>query len=518
MSSSSKESHASGSTAKDSSKTSSTSASASQFYFACRNNEIDVVTSLLPKLSLKQIDQVEPNGSTALHAAAYFGNEKIVELLLSKGAQRTIKNRFGNTPVDEAKTENIKQLLKPSEKRRSERMNRFTSSAGPSFEWIFVKGDPSSYASFNRESLLKCRTDEEFHRLCRGIQQQYVNENGPLTDVDGIDEIRQYVDKAIQNNDPTLIVRAYTAQTGFFQRLNEDLAQMPTHWSGIKHERNIASIMLFHPVFESCSFTGETYRGMNMSSNDLQEYVVHSIFMNKTFLSTSKERSQAQLFIPNKKSDQSSKKHRVLCIYHIKHNSTALAIEHISLYPTEKEVLILPYASFKVKSIRQSDGESDSITEMQLEEQDPVKWTLKKSHHSSQSHTSVKKVGGGKKDNDAYDKMFKDSQEKGTIDPADLAKWKEQSFGIDPASDTYAKIWNDAKKGKISKTDLDKWKKQCGNDQSDDDFDLQSIDGENNPSVFTASNQQSYSTKKSYSSTNPSDHHKLLAQFLEDSD
>ena len=129
-----KELHPADSTAKDSSNTSSTTAQASQFYFACRNNEIDIVTSLLTKLTLKEIDQLEPNGSTALHAAAaYYGNEKIVQVFLSKGAQRTIKNRYGNTPYDEAKTEDIKNLFKQPEKPRTQRMNRFTSEQGPSF-------------------------------------------------------------------------------------------------------------------------------------------------------------------------------------------------------------------------------------------------------------------------------------------------------------------------------------------------------------------------------------------------
>ena len=513
-----KESHTAASVAKDSSSASSTTAHASQFYCACRNNEIDVVTSLLPKLTLNEVDQIEPNGSTALHAAAYYGNEKIVQLLLSKGAQRAIKNRYGNTPYDEAKTDEIKKLFKQPEKPSTERIDRFTSEKGPSYEWIFVKGDPSSYASFNRESLLKCETEEEFKRLCRGIQQHYVNEGGPLTNVKGIGKIRRYVDRAIEKNDPTQIVRAYTAATDFYPRLNVDMAEMPTHWSGIKHERSIASIMLFHPVFQSYSFTGRTFRGMNVSLKDLQEYVVDSIFMNKTFLSTSKERTQTKSFFLDKNLDKSSKKYQVLCIYQIKYSSTALAIENISKYPDEKEVLILPYASFKVKSIREIPGETGTtITEMEVEEEDPVKWTLKKSHHSSQSHTSVKKVTGGKKD-DAYDKMFKDSQEKGAIDSADLVKWKQESFGIDPAADTYAKMWNDAKKGKLSKSDVVKWKKECGAAAGDDDSDLESIDGENNPNVFTASNEQSYVTAKSYSSNGPFDKKFFLSKLLDDSD
>jgi hypothetical protein len=138
---------------------------------------------------------------------------------------------------------------------------------------------------------LKCRSDDEFDRLCRGVRQYYINENGPLADVEGIHVVRSFFDKAIKNNDPIQIVRAYTAETGFYNRLNQDLSQLPTHWSGSKHERNIASIMIFHPVFQTFSFIGETHRGMNISLEDLNEYVVNSVFMNKTFLSTSKRKN-----------------------------------------------------------------------------------------------------------------------------------------------------------------------------------------------------------------------------------
>jgi hypothetical protein len=173
--------------------TSSTATKPSKFYMACRNNEIDTVISMLPRVTLEEINQIEPNGSTALHAAAYYGNEEIVELLLSKGAARMIKNMHDCTPYQEAKTKEIKKLFERSDRAERKSKGRFTGEKGPSFEWIFVKGDPSSYASFNRESLLKCRSDEEFDRLCRGIRQYYINENGPLADIEGIKLISSFI-------------------------------------------------------------------------------------------------------------------------------------------------------------------------------------------------------------------------------------------------------------------------------------------------------------------------------------
>nr|ACD54640.1 unknown [Adineta vaga] len=212
-------------------------------------------------------------------------------------------------------------------------------------EWIVVEGYPSLYASFNHESLWRCGTNDEFQRLCHGIRQQYINENGPLANVKLIDAIRLYFDRALQNNDPEEVVRAYTAQTGFYTRLNEDLSQMPTHWSGTKHERSIVSILLFHPELQQYKYTGETHRGMIMSSD------VGTIFMNKSLLSSSKESEKAQSFM---KDPKSSVKHTVICTYRIQNDSTALNIESLSIFEEEKEVLILPCVTFKVKSIRKS--------------------------------------------------------------------------------------------------------------------------------------------------------------------
>jgi len=112
--------------------------------------------------------------------------------------------------------------------------------------------------------------------------------------------------------------------------------------------------------------------------------------------------------------------------------------------------------------------------------------------------------------------MFKDSQEKGKIDLADLAKWKQESFGIDPA-----KMWNDAKKGKFSKSNVGKWKKESGiftNDNDHIDSDLESYDGENDPTIFTASNEQSFAKTKKFTSKQPFDMKELMTQFENDSD
>ncbi len=87
------------------------SSSISVFYDACRKGNFDLLQQLLPSMSLEEINKIESNGSTALHAACYYGHYDIVKLVLDAGASRSIRNRKYNlTPFDEA-NEQIKKLF-----------------------------------------------------------------------------------------------------------------------------------------------------------------------------------------------------------------------------------------------------------------------------------------------------------------------------------------------------------------------------------------------------------------------
>jgi hypothetical protein len=61
-----------------------------------------------------------------------------------------------------------------------------------------------------------------------------------------------------------------------------------------------------------------------------------------------------------------------MCIYHIKHQRTALHIENASQYANEGEVLIMPYTVFKIKNVEHitlsSLPKGDSMTQIELEE------------------------------------------------------------------------------------------------------------------------------------------------------
>ena len=49
---------------------------------------------------------------TPLHLAALHGNTEVVDFLLKKEADPNAKDEYGQTPLDRAKNEEIKQLLR----------------------------------------------------------------------------------------------------------------------------------------------------------------------------------------------------------------------------------------------------------------------------------------------------------------------------------------------------------------------------------------------------------------------
>ena len=58
------------------------------------------------------------DGSTALHGAAYYGQELVIQLLIENGIDTKIKNNFGSTADQEAQTPIIKELILKSNEDR----------------------------------------------------------------------------------------------------------------------------------------------------------------------------------------------------------------------------------------------------------------------------------------------------------------------------------------------------------------------------------------------------------------
>ncbi|CAF5070066.1 unnamed protein product [Rotaria sp. Silwood1] len=167
-------------------------------------------------MSLEEINKLEPNESTALHAAAYRGHEEIVELLLQKGACHTTVNKYNCTPLDEAATDKIKQMI-----RRRRNQTRFVSE---SIEWILQTDNADFQAHQYWKKLETYGGDPKFHELINYIKRNSLEKE--LKSIEDIDTVIKYFNVAIDKRDPVYLLQAYTAETGFYSALNVHLTQL----------------------------------------------------------------------------------------------------------------------------------------------------------------------------------------------------------------------------------------------------------------------------------------------------
>ena len=78
-------------------------------YIAARSGFYDLTSILISQGS--PVNHCQVDGSTPLHAGAYFGQTEIVMKLLECGADPTIKNRWNHTPMDEAENNKITEAF-----------------------------------------------------------------------------------------------------------------------------------------------------------------------------------------------------------------------------------------------------------------------------------------------------------------------------------------------------------------------------------------------------------------------
>ncbi|CAF0940986.1 unnamed protein product [Adineta steineri] len=330
--------------------------SLSEFYIACRYNDIGKVKKLVNIVSVEEMNRLEGSGTTALHVACYYGHVEVVRLLLQvHGLSRTMLNKYGCLAYDETANAEIKELFKtyPGS-------DRFVANSGK-VEWLLVTPTVRETATHRHHILEEIGTKRSFTALTEKILEYYLEKY--MRDIKGYNVIKSYFEEAITINDPTLLLKAYTAETGFYTRLNVHLAGNADE---AKEERmSYVGIISYNPAFEKYSFIGIVFRGMRITEEDLAEYSVKSQIMTKSFLSTSKDVCVANRFAfkqnEQRNIDGKEVKFSCICTYKVQNPRTALNIADISLYPYEKEVLIIPYSVFTVISITKPEGEQQSV-------------------------------------------------------------------------------------------------------------------------------------------------------------
>ncbi|CAF2445596.1 unnamed protein product [Rotaria sp. Silwood2] len=187
--------------------------SLSEFYLSCRAGDLDTIRRPLPTMSFDALNRIESNGSRALHAASHYGYIDIVRLLLEKGAQRRLLNKFNLTAADEAQTCEMKELF---DRPTTAAAQRFVGET-PQVEWSKA-GLHSAYTAFGNWD-----NSIEFESIKAAFDE--IRNAHELHDAVGMNQIRYFLKMAVETEDYTYFIRAYTAETDFYKRLNRLHAQ-----------------------------------------------------------------------------------------------------------------------------------------------------------------------------------------------------------------------------------------------------------------------------------------------------
>ncbi|CAF1125614.1 unnamed protein product [Didymodactylos carnosus] len=308
-----------------------------------------------------EISRIERNGSTALHVASYNGHIDIVQLLLAHGADQTIKNKYQCTPSDEAATDEIKQLFNCSTRKDfAAEENKFIESE--SIKWIEIGQGVTHIAKENHNHLKKLLKKKSLQSLINTIEN-YVNKLD--LPEDEYNRIKLLMDRALCEDYPVPLMSMYCAETSFYRNLNIDLARygrVHTKENTISGAYAFTAIIAHHPKLKQYSYTGLTFRGCRLRENDAAVYVVDTLIMNCSFLSTSSDRAVAAHF--SVMAGSSDMYLPTIVIYNIKHADTAIYLHTLSEYPEEREVLIPPFTVFKVTKVNRSVNEAEIYLDM----------------------------------------------------------------------------------------------------------------------------------------------------------
>lgn len=355
---------------------------ASDLYWASRAGDVDAVRNILATTRFKDLNRLEPNGSTALHAASFFGHADVVRLLLERGVIRYRKNRHGLTAYEEAANDEIRQLFhRPNS-------NRFCSDFSRDNEDIFhfindsppEEGDDKAYDKWVKTSdnevqvkaaksiisVMKILASSP--RLRQIVELMAPSPAGvPSEDAD-LGPLQKLIDTSItsthpeyeeacdlvskykETKNPGHLLRLYSLETPFYHDLG----------STDNRDHLLGLLMYGLSTLKGRSFRGRTYRGLSMTRKDFIVYELAlkkkgSIIWTRTFCSTSVDEAIARRFIPTSFSENRS----VLMVFDfpkpcdmaIQLYALSDKLPCISNFEDEREVLVLPMTMFHVVNI-----------------------------------------------------------------------------------------------------------------------------------------------------------------------
>ncbi|CAF1096490.1 unnamed protein product [Didymodactylos carnosus] len=327
----------------------------SRFYIACRDGDLVTAENELSKLKPSEISRLEPNGSTALHAAAYYGHTEIVRLFVRRCCSRSIRNKYGLTPYEEAKTDEIGELLK-----RHSGTKRYDKKTIP-LEWISDNFDGIWKNLLHPGRLFECGDDSpEKIKARQDCVVRWLEEH--LTDKEELELITSWFKLAFENNSAEYLIRAYTEETDFFRKLNQDLANIDIN-KELSDPEMCAPLIIARTLFRCAYYARDAdncveiylYRAVKYDEKEISKYKEHITkgpIKTKTFWSTSKSRKEAE----NMNKDYNT---MLLLKSRDPDSRRTLDIAKLSSYVCEEEVLIVPLTYMQITSVKKKGNKHE---------------------------------------------------------------------------------------------------------------------------------------------------------------
>ncbi|CAF1482443.1 unnamed protein product [Didymodactylos carnosus] len=348
--------------------------------------------------NIETINHMGPYGHIALHIANSHGDNEDVQFFFTNSAFVSLENISSQlTLYDKSKRDEIKKLIL-----KTCNLHGFSKEIPDNIYIIWsINGDNliKKGKEFCEQIDLYKTYDNQHHlitKLLIEIVEYYLNEyliKEERFSGDKIKQIKDCFNNAIEEkNYLKYFIKAYTFTNNFHHVLNKHLALYivdyfdPSSYSSIPAEYrlinclvHIVTLVRNDPYRNKYKYKGITYRGLLMKQNDLKPYRIGNYILNKSFMSTSKALSIAQLYANNSPDSilgGTSNYHdraevsSVILKFTIKQDETAVDIKHMSMVPDEEEVLILPFSVFRVKDTIENGGDTDSpgLIEIDLEE------------------------------------------------------------------------------------------------------------------------------------------------------
>ncbi|UJR28649.1 hypothetical protein I4U23_009881 [Adineta vaga] len=277
-------------------------------YDACSSNDYKTFRE---NLIFSEINTpLDDQGNTALHIATLHGHAEIVRLLLRYHSNRAVENNEGKLADQMIPNDEIKAIFQAAYRPSQTATDNHYVGDTPEIEWIDTYRNAYRIAFENHEHMKRWITKVPLNELLEEILNNYV-EKMTFNTEKCRDEVKTYLDYAIDEGEPLYLVNIYTGTSLFCSKLNEDLAKLGSDFRFVSTRLDYpdneppkdlgqyiyASLLINHRVFRDYQYASTTFRGMKLLEDDLEQYGKNKVVITRSFLSTSTRREIAEIYI-----------------------------------------------------------------------------------------------------------------------------------------------------------------------------------------------------------------------------